>query len=403
MEGSLVLGIDAGSANTVAVLSDLAGGSPEVVGVGLVPSAGIRRGVVVDLTAAAESIRKAARTACDMANCFDAVPAVVSINGTHIGSVVAVAEVGVHRPSAGVSPEDVRRALDEATVVDMAPGREVIHIVPRAYALDGVDGVPNPMGLAGRRLQVEAHLITGDSLPRQNSLEAMRLAGLNVVDFQVGVRAVGDVILTREEREAGVLLLDIGAGITNVAVYDRGHLWHLAVLPVGGEHITADLAALLQTPVSAAEELKIERGWAAVDQAPDTCFELVSPSGQKAREVTDKQVAQIIESRALEILRLAATQVKRSGYAGLFPGGLVLTGGTAKLQGLAGLAGDCLGLPARVGSPEGPLAGSPEFATAVGLVQWGARLAHDEAAAAQEAALLRPAGRMKNWLRGLFG
>jgi cell division protein FtsA len=186
-------------------------------------------------------------------------------------------------------------------------------------------------------------------------------------------------------------------------VYDQGHLWHLAVLPIGGEHITADLAALLQIPVTAAEELKIERGWAAADQCPDTSFELVSPSGQKTREVTDKQVAEIIESRALEILQLAAAQVKRSGYAGLFPGGLVLTGGSARLRGLAGLAGDCLGLPARVGSPEGPLVGSPEYATAVGLVQWGARLAQDEAAAATEVAKQNRVGRMKNWLRSLFG
>jgi cell division protein FtsA len=250
---------------------------------------------------------------------------------------------------------------------------------------------------------VEAHLISCDSLLRQNSLEAMNRAGLEVADFQVGIRAAGDVVTTRAEREAGVLLLDIGAGTTGVAVYDQGHLWHLAVLPIGGEHITADLAALLQIPVSAAEALKIERGWAATDQCPDTSFELVSPSGQKTREVTDKQVAEIIESRALEILQLAAAQVKRSGYAGLFPGGLVLTGGSARLRGLAGLAGDCLGLPARVGSPEGPLVGSPEYATAVGLVQWGARLAQDEAAAATEVAKQNRVGRMKNWLRSLFG
>jgi len=403
VEGSLVLGIDAGSANTAAVLADLSGGEPQVIGVGLVPSHGIRRGMVVDLAAAADSIRSAVAQAAGMSGRSGGAPAVASINGTHIQSLICYAEVPVHRPSHGVTPEDVRRALDEAAVVELAPGRELIHVLPRAYRLDHADGVANPMGLAGRRLGVEAHLVTGESLPRQNYLEAMKLAHLEVSDFQAGIRAAADVVLTREEREAGALLLDIGAGTTGVAVYDRGHLWHVGVLPVGGEHITADVAALLQVPVSVAESLKIERGWAAADQCPDTAFELMSPSGQKAREVTEKQVAEIIESRVLEILQLAATQVKRSGYAGLFPGGLVLTGGTSRLRGLAPLAADCLGLPARVGAPDGPLVDGPEFSTAVGLVKWGARLAQDEAAAAVEVAKHDRLGRMKNWLRSLFG
>ena len=398
-----MLGIDAGSANVVAALADLSGGDPQIIGVGLVPSAGIRKGVVVDLKAAADSMRKAADQACDMAGKPGVTQAVVSLSGAHILSLVGTAEAPVHRPSQGVSPEDVRRALDEASAVTLATGRELIHVAPRAYRLDGADGVMSPLGLAGRRLQVEAHLITGDALPRQNHLEAVRTAGLTVADFSVAIRAAGEAVLTPAEREAGVLLLDIGAATTGVAVYDRGHLWHVAVLPVGGEHVTSDIATLLQVPVASAEQLKIERGWASVTNCPDSAFELVSPSGKQVREVTDKQLAEIIESRVEEILQLAASQVKRSGYAGLFPGGLVLTGGGSKLQGLVELAGDCLGLPARIGQPEGPLAGSPEFSTAVGLIQWGNRLVIDEAAAAAEAAKQDKWGHVKNWLRGLFG
>ena len=398
-----MLGIDAGSANVVAALADLSGGDPQIIGVGLVPSAGIRKGVVVDLKAAADSMRKAADQACDMAGKPGVTQAVVSLSGAHILSLVGTAEAPVHRPSQGVSPEDVRRALDEASAVTLATGRELIHVAPRAYRLDGADGVMSPLGLAGRRLQVEAHLITGDALPRQNHLEAVRTAGLTVADFSVAIRAAGEAVLTPAEREAGVLLLDIGAATTGVAVYDRGHLWHVAVLPVGGEHVTSDIATLLQVPVASAEQLKIERGWASVTNCPDSAFELVSPSGKQVREVTDKQLAEIIESRVEETLQLAASQVKRSGYAGLFPGGLVLTGGGSKLQGLVELAGDCLGLPARIGQPEGPLVGSPEFSTAVGLIQWGNRLVIDEAAAAAEAAKQDKWGHVKNWLRGLFG
>lgn len=403
MEGSVVLGVDAGSANTVAALADLSGEAPQVIGIGLVPSRGIHKGTVVDLTAASETIKQAVATACEMAGRPDITRAVVAVGGAHVSTVVGRSEVPVHRPSYGVTPEDVRRALDEAVAVELAPGREVEHIVPRAYRLDGSEGVVNPLGLAGRLLSVEANLITGEALPRQNHLEAARMAGLDVVDFQVSIRAAGEAVLTSAEREAGVLLLDIGAGTTGVAVYDRGHLWYTAVLPVGGEHITTDIAALLQVPVTTAEQLKKERGWAAADLAPDTVFELVSPSGQKVRELADKQLAEIIESRVLEILQLAAAQVKRSGYAGLFPAGLVLTGGTAHLQGLAAVAGDCLGLPARVAQPEGPLVGSPEFSTAVGLVGWGARLAREEAAAAADAAQQHKWVRVKAWLRSLFG
>jgi cell division protein FtsA len=404
VEGSLVLGLDAGSANVVAALADLAGGDPQIIGVGLVPSAGIRRGLVVDLKAAAESMRKAVDQACEMAGRPDLVaPAVVSLSGSHILSLVGSADAPVHRPSQGVQAEDIRRALDEAAIVSLPAGREVIHVAPRAYRLDGADGVVSPLGLAGRRLSVEALLITGEALPRQNHLEAVRTAGLEVADFQVAIRAAGEAVLTREEKEAGVLLLDIGAGTTGVAVYDRGHLWHQAVLPVGGEHITADIATILQVPVASAEQLKIERGWASAKECPETAFELVSPSGKAVREVPDKQLAEIIESRVEEILQLAAQQVKRSGYGGLFPGGLVLTGGATRLRGLAELAADSLGLPARIGSPTGPLVESPEFATAVGLVQWGARLAVDEAAAAAEAAKQDKWGQVKNWLRGLFG
>lgn len=403
MTGSLLLGIDAGSVSVKAALADLAGGTPQIIGVGLVPSAGLRKGLVVDLTLAAGAIQEAAGKALEMAGATGNVPVVAGIGGTHILSLVGKSEVAVHRPAAGVAPEDIRRALDEAAAIGLPAAREVLHVVPRAYQLDGAEGVVNPLGLAGRKLAVEAHLITGEAASRQNQLEAVRGAGLEVVDLEASIRAAGDAVLTRAEREKGVLLLDIGAGTTGVAVYDQGHLWHTAVLPVGGEHITADVAALLQVPVAAAETLKLERGWAAADLAPDSTFELVSPSGQKAREVTDKQLAEIIESRVLEILQLAAVQVKRSGYPGLFPGGLVITGGTARLQGLPAVAADCLGLVARVGLPDGPLVGSPEFATAVGLVQWGARLAQEEAAAATEAAKLDKWGRVKNWLRSLLG
>lgn len=402
VERSLVLGVSAGSANAVAVLAELAGGGAQVIGVGTAPCIGVRKGAVVDLNSTAAAMRQAADQACEMAGCTGVTRTVLGVSGAHIQSVVGAAEAPVYRPSAGVSPEDVRRVLDAAAQIQLPPGRQVVHVVPRSYSLDGSEGVLDPLWLAGRTLQAEAHLITGEILSVQNYLKAASLAGLEVVDYQVSIRAAGESVLTREELEAGVLLLDIGAATTGVAVYDRGHLWHVSVIPVGGEHITNDIAALLRVPLAVAEETKLARGWASAELSPDTRFELPTPSGAKVVEVEEKQLAQIIEPRVQEILELAALQVKRSGYTGLFPAGLVLTGGGSRLQGLVSVASDGLGLKARIGVPEQPLINQPEFATAAGLVSWGVRLAADEAAAAAEEAKRDNWGRFRTWLTGLF-
>jgi cell division protein FtsA len=403
VERTLVLGIDAGSAKVAATLAEIAEGEPQVIGVGLAPCSGVRKGLVVDLEATAKAISEAAAGACEMAGKSGVVRAIVSISGPHIQSLRGTAEVPVNRPSHGVTPEDVRRALDEAAAVDLPAGREVVHVVPRAYRVDGAEGVLEPVGLAGRTLLAEAHLITGEKLPLENHFRAVVRAGLEVTDYQLGLRAAGAAVLTRQEKEAGVLLLDIGAETTGVAVYDRGYLWHVSVLPVGGGHITGDIASLLRTPVARAEQLKIERGWASAELAPDTRFELPTPSGLNVREVEDKQLATIIESRVQEILSLAASQVKRSGYAGLFPAGVVLTGGGAKLNGLLEVAADCLSLQARLGVPDGPTATGPEFATATGLVYFGARQVQEEVAATVETEQPDRWTRFRKWLKGFFG
>ncbi|MFZ5827065.1 MAG: cell division protein FtsA [Bacillota bacterium] len=402
MERNLVLGVDAGSANVVATVAEIAGGEPQVIGVGLVPSAGVHRGVVVDVKAAGGVIRQAVEKACQMADCSGVNRAVVSVSGAHILSLVGSAEVPVHRPLTGVAPEDVRRALDAAAAVELPAGREVIHVAARSYRLDGNGPMRDPLGLAGRNLEAEAQLVTGEALPIQNHLRAVRETGLEVVDYQVAVRAAGEAVLTDREREEGVLLLEIGGGTTGVAVYERGHLFHVAVLPLGGEHITHDIAAVLRVPVATAEQLKRERGWADPALVPDSTFELVSPSGRKVREVSDKKLAEIIGSRVEEILQMAAVSVRRSGYGGIFPAGVVLTGGSSRLSGLMEVAADGLSLPARIGVARGPLVAEPELATAAGLVWWGAHLAREEAAATQETVTQDRFGRIRDWLKALF-
>ncbi len=402
MVRSRVLGIDAGSATTVAVLADTSGDVPEVIGVGMVPSTGMRKGVVVDLEATSAAIAKAAAQAFEMADHTGPVKTVLSVSGHHVQSTVGSAEVTVHRPSLGVSPEDVRRVLDAAAVIELTPEREVMHVVPRAFRLDGTARVSDPIGLAGRVLAAESLLITGESLPIQNALKSGIRAGLEVADFQLALRASSQAVITPQEAQAGVLLIEIGAGTTGVAVLDNGHLWHVGVIPVGGDHITNDLATLLRMPVAVAEEIKRTRGWASVERCPKGSFELPSPSGQRVRQISDQDVAEIIASRVHEILGLAAGEVKRSGYDGLFPGGLVLTGGGSRLQGLVETAADLLGLPTRIGQPQIGLADGPEFSAAYGLVLWGARLSHEEAVAVAVDKQSDRWGGIANWLGSLF-
>jgi cell division protein FtsA len=289
--------------------------------------------------------------------------------------------------------------------VDLPEGREVMHVLPRAYQVDGASSVADPIGLAGRSLSAEVTLITIDAFAVQNLLRAVTAGGLTLLDYGAGARMAGEVALTALERSSGVLYLDVGGGTTTVAVWEEGHLWDLFVLPVGSDHITADLATVLRIPVTQAEQLKCEHGWAAESQAdPERLIELPTPSGLGTRQVKEAELAQIIGSRVEEILQLAASGVKRSGYAGLFPAGLVLAGGGSQLRGLVAFASDSLGLPARLASPEldGEGAG-PSWTTAIGLARWGApRLVPEPA---ETAATLAPAGplqRMKRWLAGLF-
>lgn len=405
MERSHVLGVDAGSAHVRAVLTEVSQDGSRLVGFGEAAATGIRRGIVTDLGAAMGAITTAATRACTQAGLTELPPAVIGVGGAHLRAVAGSATVSVHRPAGGVTPLDLRRALDAAAQIDLSEGREVMHVLPRAYQVDGASSVTDPIGLAGRLLQAEVTLVTSDAFAVQNLLRAVTAGGLSLLDYGAGARMAGEAALTELERSSGLLYLDVGGGTTTVAVWEEGHLWDLFVLPVGSDHITADLATVLRIPVSQAEQLKCEHGWAAESQAdPERLIELPTPSGHGTRQVREAELAQIIGSRVEEILQLAAGGVKRSGYTGLFPAGLVLAGGGSQLRGLVAFAGDSLGLPARMAIPEpdGEASG-PEWTTAVGLARWGAQRLTLEPA--EVAVTLPPAGplqRMKRWLAGLF-
>jgi cell division protein FtsA len=404
LERSHVLGVDAGSAHVRAVLAEVSRDGSRLVGFGNAEARGIRRGMVTDLGAAMAAVATAATRACTQAGLAELPGAVVAVGGAHLWSIPGSSTVPVHRPSSGITPLDLRRALDGAAQVELPEGREVIHVLPRGYQVDEAEGVSDPVGLAGRTLRAEVTLVTGDGFAVQNLLRAVTTAGLTVLDYGAGARFAGELLLTSLERESGVLHLDLGASTTTVAVWEEGHLWDLFVLPVGSDHITADLATVLRIPVAQAEQLKQSHGWASASQAdPELQIDLPTPSGAVVRQVPETELAQIIGSRVEEILQLAANGVKRSGYTGLFPAGLVLSGGGSQLRGLLPFASDSLGLPARIASaPEG--APGLEWSTAVSLALWGAQRltpAEVETAAAAETTA-GPFAKMKRWLAGLF-
>lgn len=404
-EAKAVLAVDIGSTRVAALVADISGSEAAITGLGLARCAGLRKGVVVDIEGTAQAIRHAVDTAQSMAG-TRLTGACISVSGSHLQSLTGEAEAAVTRPETGIAPEDVQGLLEGATAVGLPPDRELIHVIPRQYSVDGTEGIRDPVGMIGRRIQVLAHLLTGHTGAIQNLLRSVVKAELTVQDYLVAVRAAGEAVLTREDREAGTLLLDIGGGTTSVGVYENGHLWHAAVLPIGGEHITSDISVGLRLPVPQAEELKIERGWALRDMASPERFEVPGPSGRGTREISEMLLAEIIESRVHELFHLAAREVKLSGYAGLFPGGIVVTGGTGELKGMAQATADYFDLPARLGTPlgySGPVQVStaPGLSVAAGLVRWGAHLASAEAAASTEQQEDAFWGRVKRWFTSL--
>lgn len=383
-----VVGLDIGSTKVACIVAEAEYPDLAIIGLGVTRNSGLRKGVVVDIEGTARAVLQAVEQAQRMSG-VEISGAVISCSGSHVGSLNNRGVVAVGRPDREIGAEDVRRVLEAARVINLTPDREVLHIVAREYEVDGYDGVKDPVGMVGSRLEVEAHMVTAATASLQNLMRSVTRAGIEVEDLWLASLAAGEAVLTPEERELGVVLIDMGGGTTDVTIYDRGSPWYCTVLPLGGEHITSDLAVGLRVPLPLAEEIKCNRGSASVALAGDEDFPLPNPSGKGTRSVPDKVLASIIEPRVQELIGLVAQAIKRSGYPGMLPGGVVLTGGTAQLPGLVDMLADMLDMPARVGQPQG-LAGmndivtGPSFATAVGLVRLAARSTLREVATTRE-------------------
>ncbi len=373
-EEPIVVGIDIGTTKVCTLVARVEGeNSLRILGVGIEPSLGLRKGTIVDIQAASQaigrSIEKAERTSG-----MEITSALVSLAGSHVSSVNSRGVVGIS--GRVIDQEDVFRALDAAQAVAIPHNREIIHVVQRNFVVDGADGIRTPVGMHGYRLEVEAHIITAASSTVENLRQCVQASGVQVLQFVLNPLASAEVVLSETERQMGVVVCDIGGGTTDMAIYIDGDIWHTMVLGIGGNHITSDIAHGLRLSISQAEEVKKQYGHALQNEVSETeIFSTRIFGEERPVDIHRRDLAMIIEARTEEIFDLVLQEIKRSGYDGLLPAGMVLTGGSSQLSGMRTLASHTLGLPVRVAKPENLLGltdqlNSPAYSTSVGLLDW---------------------------------
>ncbi|MCL4425571.1 MAG: cell division protein FtsA [Firmicutes bacterium] len=405
----VIAGLDIGTTKVTVVTGEIReGGNISITGVGHSSSAGLRRGVVVDIDGTVRAIDEAVEKARRMSG-SEIKSVYLGLTGSHVASATNRGVVAVSREDREISAEDVHRVMEAARVISIPADREIIHLLPREFIVDGYDGIKDPVGMVGVRLEVETQIITCVTTSLQNLLRSVYKAGLEVDEVVLASLASGEAVLTPAEKELGVAVADIGGGTTDLAIFERGSLLYASVLPIGGEHISNDLAVGLRTPVAQAEKVKVEHGWARVEDTEDQIFlEIPKMSGSGGRQISEKVVASIIEARAQEMLQLIGREIKRSGHSGAVTGGLVLTGGTARLRSLVELAASELDMPARVGLPAGlgaltDVVGGPDHSTAVGLLIYATRgRAGSPGSRTRERVLGGWLARLKGFFREMF-
>ena len=379
MAKPIITAIDVGTHKVCALIAEVHDNNElEVLGVGIEPSRGVQKGAISNVDEASTAVANAVEQA-ERSSGLEIGAAFVSLAGAHVGATNSRGVVGIGG-SRAIEQADIDRALEGAQAIPVPHNREVLHIIPRSFIVDGQDGIRSPLGMHGFRLEVEAHIISVSKTVLQNVTKCVENAGVAVEQVVINPLASAEVALTETEREMGVLVCDIGAGTMDIAIYIEGNVWHTAVLPVGGKLITSDIAHGLRLPLEVAEAVKLEHGHALASDVTKGSNFKVQPFGlvESAQSVSQLELAQIVQPRVEEIFELALQEIKRSGYDGMLSAGVVLTGGTARLPGIRQLASSVMQLPVRLVEPP-QLRGlvdrisGPEFSTTVGLLHWAAR------------------------------
>ncbi len=406
---SVVTGLDVGTTKVCAIIAEVTPiGGLDVIGIGTSPSRGLRKGVVVNIDSTVEAIKKAVGEAEQMAG-VEVGSVYAGVSGGHIRGVNSRGVVAVSGKTKEVGPADVERAMEAARAINLPPDREIIHVLPQAYVVDDQDGVKEPLGMSGVRLEVEVHIVTAAVTSVQNVIRSVNRAGLTVRDIVLEPLASSEAILSADEKELGVLLIDLGGGTTDVALFRDGAIWHTGVLALGGDHISNDIAVGLRTPTAEAESLKKRHGCAltALVREEET-IDVPSVGGRKARQLSRQILSEIIQPRVEEIFTLVARDLARAGLQDTPAAGVVVTGGTSIMEGVPELAAQVFDLPVRRGMPEdvGGLADvvqSPIYATGVGLALYGVQTGGLAFASTGDGGLVsRVSRRMREWFGEMF-
>ncbi len=403
---NVIVGLDIGTTKICAIVAERRPDGVEVIGVGVAPCGGLRKGVVVDIESTVVSIRKAIEDAESTA-CCDIDGAYVGIAGGHVKAINCHGAIPLK--TGEVRPIDVQRVIEAATTVAIPIDREVIHTIPQEFVIDGEEGIRDPIGMSGSVLEAWVHIVTGAVSAAQNLVKCANKAGLNVHDIILQPLASAEAVLTKDEKELGVALIDIGGGTSDLAIFSEGAIKHSSVLQLAGNQITGDIALGLRTPVGEAERLKLNYGCSLASMVDeDEVIEVPSLGGRRPRVISRHALAEIIEMRVDETLQLVDKEIKKAGLEDAIASGIVLTGGSANLVGLPELAERIFDLPVRRGAPRevgglGEVVSSPKYATGVGLVLAGARNGHESKFRIRDENIFsRVTMRMKEWFQEVF-
>lgn len=403
----MIVGLDIGTTKTCAIVGEMTEDGINIVGVGSHPSRGMRRGVVVNIDSTVESVKKAVEEAELMAGC-EVTGVYAGIAGSHIKGINSRGIVATKDRE--VTAGDVKRVIEAAQAIAIPSDREVLHVIPQEFVVDEQDGVRDPIGMSGVRLEVKVHIVTAASASAQNIIKCCNRAGLNVNEILLEQLAGSEAVLGHDEKELGVALIDIGGGTTDIAIFVNGSVVHSCILPLGGNQLSNDVAVGLRTPAQEAERIKQKYGCVLTSlvQKEET-IEVPSVGGRNPRILSRQILSEIMEARVEEILHLVHQEIVRSGFEDRIAAGLVLTGGCAILEGMPELAEQVFNMPVRRGIPKGvgglvDVVKSPMYATAVGLVLAGANSGlHEKVSAHTErGGIAKMGGRVKEWFNEIF-
>ncbi|MCZ6778306.1 MAG: cell division protein FtsA [Acidobacteriota bacterium] len=404
------VGIDIGTTKICVVVGEASdSGGMDMLGLGCTPSHGLRKGVVVNLEATVDSIKRAVEEAELMAG-ISIERAYVGMAGGHIRGFNSRGVIPITGRDNEISDEDIRRVLEAAQAVSLPPDRSVFHAVPQEFLVDDQNGISNPRSMSGSRLEANVHIVTASVSAVQNLVTCVNRTGIEVIEAVLEPLATSHAVLTQDERELGVALVDIGGGTTDMAIFERGTICHTAVLPTGGDHLTNDIAVGLRTPIPEAEKIKKRFGCAlsSIVEQEET-LEVSTVGGRRPRIMSRRTLCEIIQPRAEEVLSLLRQEIERSGYFSELHAGMVLTGGGSMLEGLVEMAEQTLNLPVRCGSPRDiggltDMVSSPVYGTGIGLALYGLmnQRSAEHMLHAPPWAMARMTYRLREWFAGLF-